>query len=340
MAASTDELLAVHEELLTLIRAGLPLDRGLKEFARDVPGRMKPLLNDLSTRLREGQDPTAALAGISSPEARLYAAVLAVGIKSGRPAAALEGIVSTVRRTRGFRSALLVEMIYPALVLVVGLALIVFSLWRIAPANVTGSERLDASGPIVTGVERLMAPSSMLVITGIGLTLLLSLWLLPRLVSAPPLDRRNYWRPLQQMRYWQSLAIFLDHLALLLEHQTPLATAIELAADAVAGSPLTKSARALAQRVASGETRWKVEPPMPAVVGWLLQLSLGDRLPVALRREAEHYRIRNERRQRWFTVYFPMLATLTVGVLCLVALVFINLAPLVNLYYQLSKSQP
>ena len=54
--ASTDELLAVHEEFLTLIRAGMPLDRGLAEFARDVPGRMRPLVQELTDLLAQGHD--------------------------------------------------------------------------------------------------------------------------------------------------------------------------------------------------------------------------------------------------------------------------------------------
>lgn len=337
---STDELLAVHEEFLTLIRAGLPLDRGLKEFARDVPGRMKPLIGELAARLAQGQQPEDALASISSPEARLYAAVLAVGIKSGRPAAALEGIVSIVRRTQGFRVGLLVELIYPVLVLMVGTALIIFSLLNIAPVNTSVSEGLDAGGPIVGGVKSLATQSSMVLIALISAAVLLSLWLVPRLVSATPLNHGGAWRPLQQIRVWQSLSIFLDHLALLTEHQVPLAEATGLAGDAVAWAPLARAVRTLTQRISRGETRLVVESPLPLVVGWLLQSPVAGKLPQALRREAEHYRRRSERRQRWFTLYFPMAATFAVGAMCLSVLVFINLAPLVNLYYQLSAPQP
>ena len=337
--ASTDELLAVHEELLTLIRAGLPLDRGRKEFARDVPGGMKPLLHELASRLAQGEQPAEALAGISSPEARLYAAVLAVGIRSGRPAAALEGIVSTVRRTQGFRVGLLVELIYPVLVLMVGTALIVFSLLNIAPVNVSVSEGLDAGGPIVGGVKSLTTQSSVILIVLVSAAVLFGLWLVTRLVSTAPLNRGGQWRPLQQIRVWQSLSVLLDHLALLIEHQVPLAEATALAGNAIAWPPLARAVQSLAQRMSRGETRLTVEPPLPPVVGWLLQSAVAGKLPQALRREAEHYRRRSDRRQRWFTLYFPMLSTLAVGVICLVVLVFINLAPLVNLYYQLSAPQ-
>jgi general secretion pathway protein F len=339
-SASSDELLAVHEEFLTLMRAGLPLDRGLKEFARDVPGRMKPLMEELAAGLAQGKQPAEALASISSPEARLYAAVLAVGIRSGRPTAALEGIVGTVRRTQGFRAGLLVELIYPALVLMVGTALILFSLSDIAPVNVSASESLGVRGPVVGGVSSLATPSSMTLIAVASAAVLLGLWLAPRLVGATPLNPGGAWRPLQQMRVWQSLSIFLDHLALLMEHQVPLAEATALAGNAVAWPPLARSIQGLTQRISRGETRLTVEPPLPPVVGWLLQSTVAGKLPQALRREAERYRRRSERRQRWFTVYFPVLSTLAVGAICLAALVFINLAPLVNLYYQLSTPQP
>lgn len=338
--ASTDELLAVHEEFLTLIRAGLPLDRGLKEFARDVPGRMKPLMDELAARLAQGQQPEEALESISSPETRLYAAVLVIGIRSGRPAAALEGMVSTIRRTQGFRVGLLVELIYPVLVLIVGTALILFSLLYLAPVNVAVSEGLDAGGPIVGGVKGLATQSSIMLIVLVSAAVLLGLWLVPRLVSATPLDRGGQWRPLQQIRIWQSLSIFLDHLALLIEHRVPLAEATALAGDAVAWPPLAQAVQSLRQCISRGETRLAVEPPLPPVVGWLLQSPVAGKLPQALRREAEHYRRRSEHWQRWFTLYFPMMSTFTVGALCLAVLVFINLVPLINLYYQLSAPQP
>jgi general secretion pathway protein F len=336
--ASSNELLAVHEELLMLIRAGLPLDRGLKEFARDVPGRMNPLISELANRLAQGHEPAAALAGIS-PEARIYAAVLAVGMRSGRPAAALEGIVSTARRAQSFHRAMLVELVYPLLVLIVGTALIVFSLLNIAPTNVAVSEGFDASGPLIDGIKSLSMQSSIVMILLVSAALLLALWLVPRLVSTSPLNRSGRWRPWQQIRTWQSLSTLLDHLALLVEHQVPLAEALALASEAIAWPPLARAVQLLAQRVARGETRLTVEPPLPPVVGWLLQ-SPGGKLPQALRREAEHFRRRSDRQQRWFSLYFPVLATLLVGGLCLIVLVFINLAPLVNLYYQLSAPQP
>jgi type II secretory pathway component PulF len=338
--ASTDELLAVHEEFLTLIRAGMPLERGLAEFARDVPGRMRPLVHELTNLLAQGHDPAAALERISSPEARAYAAVLAVGIRSGRPAEALQGIVGTVRRTQGFRSGLSVELIYPMLVLLVGTALIVFSLLNIAPVNALFSERFNVDGPIVRVVEGLATQSTLTLILLASAIVLLSLWLVPGLVGATALHRGGQWRPWQQIRAWQSLAIFLDQLALLVEHQTPLAQAIALAGKAVAWPPLARAVDDLAQRISRGENRPTVQPPLPPVVGWLLQSPVADQLPKALRREAEHYRRRSDRRQRWFTFYFPLLATLAIGVTCLAVLVFSNVAPLVNLYYQLSTQQP
>lgn len=336
---STDELLAVHEELLTLIRAGLPLDRGLAEFARDVPGRMRPLMHELSGLLAEGHEPSAALNSISSPEARVYAAVLAVGIRSGRPAEALQGIVSTVRRTQGFRTGLRLELIYPMLVLLVGTALIVFSLLNIAPVNTTFSERLDVADPIVSSVKVLAAPSTVTLIVLTSAVVLLCLWFVPRLVGGTALSHGSRWRPFQQIRVWQSLAIFLDQLALLVEHRTPLAEAVTLAGNAVAWRPLSHATQQLAQRIARGENRLIVDPPLPPVVPWLLQ-SPPSKLPHALRREAEHYRRRSDRRQRWFTLYFPMLSTLAIGATCLAVLLFSNVAPLVNLYYQLSTPQP
>lgn len=339
-AASHDELLAVHEEFLTLVRAGLPLDHGMREFARDVPGRMRPLLSDLADKLAQGQDVSAALAGVSSPSARIYAAVLAVGIKAGRPAAALEGIVSTARRSIGYRQAMLAEMVYPVLVLLLGAVLIAFSISHIAPVHVRANQQFDVEGPLATGVQQVAGQPSGILIVLAGLAGLGILWLVPRFVGASPLSGGTSWRPLRTIRQWQSLAIFYDHLALLVENHVPLPQAISLASEAAASPPLAKAGQALAQRISQGETKPGVDRPLPPALGWLLQRPSAATLPQAMRREAEHSRRRCDRLQRWYSLYFPTLITFAVGLTCLVVLAAINLAPLVNLYYRLSASSP
>jgi len=339
MLAKAEEVLAVHEELLTLIRAGLPLDRGLRDLAQDLPGKMRPLVSELHQRLQRGEDVTQAVATLPSPGARAYAAVLAAGMRSGRPAQALEGVVSTARRALDFRKALSAELVYPLLVLIVGINLIAFSLTNLAPINVMANEAFGAGGPLthsLAHVDMMTRPAWILIplVTAMGIVLFL---LVPRWAGASPLSASEWWRPFRQMRIWQSTALFCDLLALLIEHDTPLPESLQLAAEATPYRPLKRSVEDLGQRIAKGETGIKAACPLTPTVSWLLQRPAATSLPEALRREAEHARRRVDRLQRWFSIYFPASTTFMIGVVCIAILALINLAPLVNLYYHLSR---
>lgn len=338
MPASADDLLALNEELLALIRAGLPLDHGLRTLAQDVPGRLQPLANELAKRLEQGEELHSAIALMPTAGARVYAAVLAAGMRSGQPAAALQGIVTTARRTADFRRILSAELVYPIVVLLVGIALTWFSVSKIAGVQAKMSEQFGVSGPLVTGLQKAYQQKSLrntvlLVVLVSGVAVLL--WL-PRRFGVNPF-RREYLRPMRTMRLWQSAAVLCELLALLIENNVPLPEALRLAGEATIWPPLTKSTRELADRLTRGETTLHSTWPLPAAITWLLQRPDHRQLPAALRRESKHYVRRLDRAHRWYSVYFPALTTMVVGIVCLTVLATINFAPLVNLYHHMSS---
>src|SRR5688572_24004919 len=91
-AVSLDELLALNDEIAALLRAGVPLERGLSQFGRDASGRRGELARDLAERLEKGESLPQAIAASKQQFPPLYAAVVQAGLKSGRLAVALEGL--------------------------------------------------------------------------------------------------------------------------------------------------------------------------------------------------------------------------------------------------------
>jgi len=113
---SLDELLALHEEITVLARSGMPLAAGLLEVATDLPGRLRGLAQQLGHHLEQGRSIDDALAQIPNVPP-FYRAVVAVGARTGRLPAALEGLTSNLRQWIELRRSIGLVSFYPLLVL-------------------------------------------------------------------------------------------------------------------------------------------------------------------------------------------------------------------------------
>ena len=92
-----DQLLALNEEIAALVRAGVPLDRGLLEAGRDVRGRLGRIAGVLGRRLNRGEGLAEALEAERRAIPPLYRAVVEAGARAGRLPAALEGMARYIR---------------------------------------------------------------------------------------------------------------------------------------------------------------------------------------------------------------------------------------------------
>ena len=122
-----DELIALNDEIRGLVRAGVPLESGLRWLGDELPGRLGRLASDMSVRLQNGE--SLAQVVDESPQGfpRLYRAVVAAGIRSGRLAVALEGLSMTARRAVEVRRFMIISLIYPFCVLFIAGGLLTFS---------------------------------------------------------------------------------------------------------------------------------------------------------------------------------------------------------------------
>src|SRR5262245_34637244 len=112
-----DQLLALNTEIAALVRAGVPLERGLVVAGRDVRGRLGRIAAALSRRLSRGESLPEALDGEAQAIPALYRAVVEAGARSGRLSIALEGMARYVRGYSEARAAIGLALWYPVLVL-------------------------------------------------------------------------------------------------------------------------------------------------------------------------------------------------------------------------------
>jgi general secretion pathway protein F len=335
-AATNEQLMLLHQELAALARAGLPLDSGLRALAHELPGRLGQLATALAARLERGEDIAEALRTSGTPDERVYAAVIAAGIRSGRLAEALESVVATAAAGNELRRSLWTDLAYPLLLLVLGYALLVVSLIRMAPVDLEASDAFDARNSLIDGLESAtswlgtwgyLAPIAIVASCG------LLIWLVRRSTGFGS----NSWSrgPLARFRREQSLQRFFDVLALLVEHSIPLPEALVLAGEASGWTQLAAACEQLSSRLRRGESI-VCEPPIPPTIAWL---STSDAVQAAklFRREAEHHQARAREHAAWTTRWLPLLITLAIGLTYVVLLAAVNLAPFINLLYRLSR---
>ena len=90
-----EDLIAFNDEMAALIRAGVPLDQGLRSMRHEVPGRLGKLTTLLSERLEKGESLEHALGEMGDTVPPIYSAVVIAGLRAGRLAAALTGARGT-----------------------------------------------------------------------------------------------------------------------------------------------------------------------------------------------------------------------------------------------------
>src|SRR5437763_724442 len=139
---SMEQLLALNEEIAALVRAGIPLDRGLLEAGRDVRGRLGRIAGALGRRLGRGESLVEALHAEERAIPPLYRAVVEAGARAGRLPVALEGMARYVRGYAEARTAIGLALWYPLLVLSLAYGLFIGLVWVVVPRFVDAFDSL------------------------------------------------------------------------------------------------------------------------------------------------------------------------------------------------------
>jgi type II secretory pathway component PulF len=339
-----DQLLALNEEIAALVRAGLPLGRGLLEVGRDVRGRLGRIAGMLGKRLNRGEDLAEALEAEKGSIPPMYRAVVEAGARAGRLPAALEGMAGYIRAVADARRSIGLALWYPGLVLCVAYLLFAGLVFLVLPKFIEAlvGLRLPIPAPLrwmetawETGIYWLPAGPIVLV-------LVMVVWFRSGTTAGV---RGRTWSGLRLFPWMGSLladyeaAGFAELLALLLDHRVPYPEALVLAAEAAGAPRLIGGARRVAEAIERGEpAAAAVEAAgtgtFPPMLRWTLatgqvQGSLGS----ALHHLADLYRKRARYRAEQLALFLPMIVTLVVGVgvvACYALSLFVPLAELVN----------
>jgi general secretion pathway protein F len=128
------DVLFFTQELSTLLNAGIPLDRSLS-ITSELTERpvFKSVVSDVLRTLKGGKSLADSLATKPEYFSELYINMVRAGEASGSLAAVFERLAEFERTRDDLRSYIVSSMVYPALLMAVGAASIVFMLTFVVP---------------------------------------------------------------------------------------------------------------------------------------------------------------------------------------------------------------
>src|SRR3954454_9198412 len=111
-AIALEDLIALNDEIAALVRAGVPLERGLLDVGGELRGRLRAIATGLGERMGRGESLPQALEAEGERIPRVYRAVVQAGLRTGRLAVALEGLARLARRVADLRRVVGLALIY------------------------------------------------------------------------------------------------------------------------------------------------------------------------------------------------------------------------------------
>jgi type IV pilus assembly protein PilC len=251
-------LLVFNQELLALVRAGLPIIVGLDLLReRSQHPRLRALLEAIREDVKAGVALSAAMAKHPTVFGPLYTAALHAGEQSGNFVDALSRYVEYQKRILALRQRLRAAMTYPAILISMSVLVIVFLLTFVVPifSRIYG----DADAELPAATRMLITITGMLqnalpLLAGMLVVTAVILWRWRR----SPQGRRATDRWIMRAPWLGALASgylfsrFARTLAMMQAGGIPMIPSLETTLGAVGNAYLADKLRAAIPRVAAG----------------------------------------------------------------------------------------
>ncbi|MEX2122043.1 MAG: type II secretion system F family protein [Pirellulales bacterium] len=274
--------------LAQLLQSNQPLPGGLEAAAREVaPSRLSRAFAAAAEQLRAGKSLEEVLQG-PSRFSRPVRALLVAGVCSTDLAVSLEEVIQLERTARALRRRIVMNLAYPALLMLMLVALFVFFTLAVVPELASMYRDFEVRVPVQTQLWIGVAEGGPWLLIA-HLAGVAGLFALVCLFSGVPAVRHtlNRFPLLGPLARWSGLARFVRLLALLIERRVPLAVAVELAGEGSRDADLGDASRVVARRAAAGcplDQSIQRLPQFPESMQGILRWGQGSgTLPQALR---------------------------------------------------------
>ncbi len=342
-----NDLIEINREIAALIRAGVPLELGLRSIAGDMQTSFDGLAERLAEHLSSGRSLAEAFALETGSISPVYAAVVEAGMQAGQLPEALDSVARSARVVQDIRQRLGLAMIYPLACLAVALPLAAAVISMFVPRWKTAME--DFRFPADWSIRTLFALNDTMPVWFLQIPLaVIGLVVVVYLLRSGP--TRVVWQAITSMnwlpgfgRVQSSLrrAQFLELVALQTSFGIPLELAFPRAADVTEESTLRRDARRIATALQAGRSFREAlseAPAIPASWKWVLVTSQqSGLLPVAIQQLAETCRHRAIRQAAWFNFAVPRALALACSAIIVMVYALVILLPVISLWKGLGQ---
>jgi general secretion pathway protein F len=309
---SLDDLICLNQEIAAFVKAGVPMELGLRGLTGSVSSRLGRLAQRLADRLTNGQKLSDALAEEGPVVSPVYTAVIEAGIASGKLPEALESLTASSLMIQELRRRLMLAAIYPMMCAVFAYGLFCLFIAGMAPHLIDTVGSFSAGWP-VRFLQFLNRNSDYFiqVIPSVVLTFVVVVVLLRKTFM------RRVWERMTSLRWVTGRSLnwaqFTEILALQLEHGAPLAPSFTLAANATEDRRLRREALLVSSELGDGQSLTRSLQSvrsLPPLVRWMLaSAEKQGTLAATLRQLSAMYRRQALRRAAIIKVWFPVAMT-------------------------------
>jgi len=259
---STEMFLMFNQELLALVKAGLPI---LQSFdimlERQKNLRFREVLIDVREKLKSGIALSDAFAAYGESFPPIYSTSLRAGERSGD----LEGVLRRFLRYQkiivNLRKRVIGAMIYPSVLIILSIGMVLIMLIKVIPKFAEFYQGFGAELPWFTtfmiGISRTLNTNlPILAIVLVGGYLLLRRW--TKGSGRVAWDRFKLKLPLAGgILHRFAIMQFTQSLGTLLAGGTPMVPAIEIASQSVTNHSISRKIFGIVQNVREGEPLWR-----------------------------------------------------------------------------------
>jgi type IV pilus assembly protein PilC len=259
---STEMFLLFNQELLALVKAGLPI---LQSFdimlERQKNLRFKEVLSDVREKLKSGIALSDAFASYGDAFPAIYSTSLRAGERSGD----LEGVLRRFLRYQkiivNLRKRVIGALIYPTVLIILSIGMVLVMLIKVIPKFAEFYEGFGAQLPWFTtfmiGISKSLNTNlPIILIVVVGGFILFRRWI--KSSGRTVWDQLKLRVPLAGgILHRFAIMQFTQSLGTLLSGGTPMVPAIEIASQSVTNQSISTKIFGIVQNVREGEPLWR-----------------------------------------------------------------------------------
>jgi type IV pilus assembly protein PilC len=259
---STEHFLLFNQELLALVKAGLPI---LQSFdimlERQKDPRFREILSDVREKLKSGVALSDAFASYGDVFPPIYSTSLRAGERSGDLEGVLRRFLKYQKMIVALRKKVISALIYPIILITLSVCMVFIMLTKVIPKFAEFYAGFDAELPAFT---RLMITISYVLTNNLLISLIAAAIVIILIRQWVATTGRLAWDRLKLqiplvggVLHRFAIMQFTQSLGTLLGGGTPMVPAIEIASQSVANRLISTKVFEIVQQVREGEPLWR-----------------------------------------------------------------------------------